>query len=141
MEKDFDYSTVPSAYIYCFNEQCPHSTKCLHYLVALHADPKRAILSTLNPAYIAGKEKDCLFFQPDRLLRFASGITHLLDKIPHEKAVKIQKDLYSMLRNIYNKDRLIHPEEQKAIRQLFLLNGIKEEPVFDEYLELYNWQE
>ena len=37
------------------------------------------------------------------------------------------------------KERLISPSEQKYIRQLFRKRGIEDEPVYDEYLERYEW--
>ena len=39
----------------------------------------------------------------------------------------------------YRKERLLKPKEQEYIRQLFLKRGIKEEPVYDEYVEQYEW--
>lgn len=112
----------------------------------MHADPELMYLSVVNPAYVAGKEKNCPCFQSDHISRFASGITHLLDKIPHVQAVRLRSALYSHFgRNMYyrirNKERLIRPEEQEFIRQLFLKNGINEEPAFDEYVELYDWRD
>jgi hypothetical protein len=35
---------------------------------------------------------------------------------------------------------LITPEQQDFIRKVFLEEGIEEEPVFDEYVEQYDWQ-
>lgn len=146
MEKDFDYNSIPKTYLYCLNAQCPHSAQCLRHQVAMHADPELMYLSVVNPAYVAGKEKNCPCFQSDHISRFASGITHLLDKIPHVQAVRLRSALYSHFgRNMYyrirNKERLIRPEEQEFIRQLFLKNGINEEPAFDEYVELYDWRD
>ncbi|MCD8183408.1 MAG: DUF6078 family protein [Bacteroides sp.] len=146
MEKDFDYNSIPKTYLYCLNAKCTRFAKCLRYQAAIHANPKLASISVVNPSYIAGQEKDCPHFQPDRLSRFALGITNLLDKIPHAQAVRLRDSLYSHLgRSMYyrirNRERLIHPEEQEFIRQLFLRYGIKEKPVFDEYVELYDWKE
>ena len=80
----------------------------------------------------------------DRTARFAMGITHLLDKLPHSEAVIVKSLLYDLLkRNMYyrikNKERSIRPSEQESIRQIFLSRGITDEPVFDEYIEQYDW--
>lgn len=144
MEKNFDYNTVPKTYLHCLNAHCPHAAECLRYQVSLYATPETAIISVLNPTHVAGKEKKCSYFQPDRLLRFALGITHLLDKLPHTEALRLKQEIYNhfqrnMYYRIYNKERLIHPKEQEYIRQLFLRNGIKEEPAFDEYVDKYDW--
>ena len=39
----------------------------------------------------------------------------------------------------WRKERLIKPGEQERIRQIFLKWGINEEPVYDEYVEQYEW--
>ena len=46
-------------------------------------------------------------------------------------------------RNAYyrfrRKEQLITPSEQKYIRQLFRKKGITDEPIYDEYVERYEW--
>lgn len=69
---------------------------------------------------------------------------HLLDNIPHATAVIIRKEIYSLMgRSMYyrirNKERLLHPEEQKQIAAIFIKHGIKYEPTFDIYIEKYDW--
>ncbi len=144
MEKDFDYNTVPKTYLHCLNADCPHTAECLRYQVARHITPETVSISVLNPTHVTGKEKICPYFQPDRLSHFALGITHLLDKLPHTEALRLKEEIYNyfhrnMYYRVFNKERLIHPKEQEFIRQLFLRNGIKEEPAFDEYVDKYDW--
>ena len=100
----------------------------------------------MNPALTASQEVEpCSFFIPDRMKRYASGITHLLDKIPHAEALVIKREIYNFLgRNMYyrikNHERLVTPAQQEHIRQIFLNHGIKEEPVYDTYVEKYDWE-
>ena len=80
----------------------------------------------------------------DKKKRFALGITHLLDSVPHKEALGIKRELMAELNRTtyyrcYRKERLLKPKEQEYIRQLFLKSGIKEEPVYDEYVEQYEW--
>lgn len=143
MREDFDYRDVPGDYLHCLNSQCPRTADCLRFQVALRVNKESASFSIVNPAYVAARE-ECPFFQLDRLTHFALGMKHLLDKVPHAKAVKIRNILYqhferSMFYRIRNKTRLITPKEQAFIRQVFLNEGIKEAPVFDEYVEQYDW--
>lgn len=37
------------------------------------------------------------------------------------------------------KERMLDPSEQEYIRKLFVSKGIKELPVYDEYIEKYDW--
>ena len=143
MEENFNYQDVPKNYVYCLNNECTHSSDCLRFKVTLHVDKNISSFRTVNPVYVA-QQKECFYFQSDRLTRFALGITHLFDELPHEKAVKIRNILYkyfklNMFYRIQNKQRLIKPEEQDYIRQVFANEGILEEPVFDEYVDRYNW--
>ena len=143
MRKEFNYKEVPKNYIHCLNEQCMRSADCLHFKVALYADKDRSGFMTINPLYVANREK-CDYFQPDQLIRFASGITYLFDHLPHAKAVRVKDILYkhfglNTFYRIQNKKRLIKPEEQDYIREVFLKEGIKEDPVFDKYIDKYDW--
>ena len=77
-------------------------------------------------------------------MQYTSGITHLLDSIPYSDAIVIKQQMLEYFgRNSYyrflRKERLISPSEQKHIRQLFRKRGIEDEPVYDEYLERYEW--
>ncbi len=60
------------------------------------------------------------------------------------RAVSIKREMIAELQRAtyyrcWRKERLIKPEEQERIRQLFLKWGINEEPVYDEYVEQYEW--
>ena len=55
----------------------------------------------------------------------------------------LQQMLEHFGRNAYyrfrRKEQLITPSEQKYIRQLFRKKGITDEPIYDEYVERYEW--
>lgn len=143
MENNFNYQEVPGAYLHCLHAECPRSATCLRFLVTLHADPHTLCFSVINPAFIA-EQVECPYFQVDELTRFALGMSHLLDNQVHSKALKLRKVLYSyfgrsMFYRIRNKERLITPEEQAFIREIFRKEGIEEEPVFDQYVYRYQW--
>ena len=146
MQPDFDYSEVPYAFAHCFNTKCPRAAKCLRYLVTSYIPLQLTVVCVVNPALTASQEVEpCSFFIPDRMKRYASGITHLLDKIPHAEALVIKREIYNFLgRNMYyrikNHERLATPAQQEHIRQIFLNHGIKEEPVYDTYVEKYDWE-
>ena len=40
---------------------------------------------------------------------------------------------------IQKKERLITPEEQNIIRLIFIRQGIHTDPLFDQYVEQYDW--
>ena len=143
MNENFDYQAVPKNYTHCLNAQCPQSAHCLRFEVARHAGQATASFLVVNPAHVANAG-ECRFFRPVHFVRFAKGITRLLNNLPHTQHVKIKRILLNHFnKNVFylilNKQRLIRPEEQEFIRQLFVQEEIAEEPVFDEYIEQYDW--
>lgn len=144
MKPDFDYDSVPYNFIHCLNSQCPRADECLRQQIVLHIPVECKTINIINPAYAAASNGNCHYFLPDQMQLFARGITHLLDNIAHNDAIILKQQIYNYFqRNSYyrirNKERLIKPNEQKYIRQLFLSKGITEEPVYDEYVEQYEW--
>ena len=149
MSENFNYKEVPHGYTHCMNEQCPRSAECLRFLVGLHVDSQTSTFSVVNPAYVANiantaNKGKCPYFRTRGLVRYALGITHLYDTLPHIKAGKIRKIIYNYYGKyayyrIRNKERLINPEEQDYIRQVLNKEGIEGEPTFDLYVEQYDW--
>ncbi len=143
MKEDFNYKDIPVNYLHCLSSECPRSSGCLRFQVALHIKHDTPAFSIVNPAYVA-THQECPFYRPNRLTHFALGMKHLFDNIPYAKALKIRNTLYqhferSMYYRIRNKARLITPKEQAFIKRVFHKEGIEEEPVFDEYVDQYDW--
>ena len=71
-------------------------------------------------------------------------MTNLLAYIPHNDAIAIKQEMLTYFGRthfyrLWRKERLFTPEQQEYIRQLFLERGLQEAPVFDEYVEQYEW--
>lgn len=144
MQEDFDYSSVPHNFIHCLNKQCRHADRCLRYQVTPYIPLQRKNFIIANPACTTPDAESCPYFMPDQKERFALGITHLLDNIPHQEAEVIKRQIIACMNKAtyyrcWRKERLVKPAEQEQIRQIFLNKGIKEQPVFDEYVEQYDW--
>lgn len=144
MSPEFDYKLVPAGFIHCLNGKCKQAKNCLRYQVTLRATAERKCFTTMNPAYIVATANDCPCFKADRMQKFALGMTRLLDKMPHADALAIKQQMISVFnRSTYyrcwRKERLISPDEQECIRKLFLDKGVKDQPVYDEYIEQYDW--
>lgn len=144
MKSEYDYQLLPETFAHCLNEQCERADGCLRRQAALRMPAERGIVTIVNPAHITPTGEDCSYFKADCLLRFARGITHLLDQVPHSDAVVIKQQLLSHFGRthfyrFWRKERLLSPGQQEYIRQLFLKRGISGDPVFDEYVEQYEW--
>lgn len=143
MEESFDYRDIPKGYAHCLHSSCRQSSDCLRFRVALSAGAGIRTFLTVNPAY-ADSQEGCPYFDPDRMTHFALGMQHLFDNVPHKKAVRIRDILYNrfgktQFYRMVNKERPIDPEKQAIIREVFIKEGIDEEPVFDTYIDQYNW--
>lgn len=144
MKPDFDYNAVPHDYTHCLNGQCLRAETCLRHQVALRIPPERGIINIVNPSHIVASGDQCEYFQTDRLRRYARGISHLLDNIPHKLAVVIKQEMISHFGQshfyrLQRKERLFTPAQQEYIQKLFQQRGIKESPAFDEYIEQYDF--
>lgn len=144
MKADFDYTAVPHAFIHCLHAQCPRAAECLRYQVVLHVPAEHHSISIVNPSYTPAKGKECTYFLPDRMQRFALGIQHLFDKLPHDDAIIIKRQMIAhFTRSTYyrywRKERALTPDDQEYIRKLYLRRGITDEPAYDEYREQYVW--
>lgn len=137
------YEDVPEYYTLCLEEQCLHKADCLRSKVAALVPKEVPRLLIVNPMYIIDKEK-CPFFQADTTTRFAIGISHLYDKLPRSVYPSIKKKIYNYFGHngyyrIYHKSTLISPKDQAFIRQVFIKEGIEDEPLFDEYVDRYDF--
>lgn len=134
----------PYNFLYCINAQCPQAARCLRYQQISRLTPRSHSLDVLNPMRITTENGECTHFLVDEQKRFALGITHLLDNVPHSEAVIIKNMLITYFnRATYyrcrRRERLITPAEQTYIRDLFVSRGITDEPLFDEYVLQYDW--
>ena len=143
MNPNFDYNLFPYSFAHCLNSECLRAEICLRRQIALRMPKERGLVTVVNPEHVVPSGEDCKFFVPDQPEQYARGITHLLDRVPHNDAVIIKQQMIEHFgqTNYYRfsrKERLIKPHEQEYIRILFHKRGVTEEPAFDEYVEYYD---
>lgn len=139
-----DYSKVPANFVHCLNSDCKQADCCLRYQVTRHIPVAQHSFRIFNPAYLQEKEGDCPKFMSDTPLKYAYGWTHMFDKLVYEKAVEIKNDLLyyygkSEFYRLKRKEKSFSPQAQQYVRNVFLRNGVKEEPVYDQYQYEYKW--
>lgn len=144
MKPDFNYSSSPLHFVHCLNSHCLQADKCLRYQIALRMPPERSTVTIVNPAHTSATGENCLYFKADQLLLFARGMTHLLEHITYKDAIDIKQQMLNhfgrtLFYRFWRKERLINPSQQEYIQQLFYQKNISESPVFDEYIEQYEW--
>lgn len=145
MKSDFDYNSVPYSFIHCFNSKCLQADNCLRYQVGLRVTSQRGVLTVVNPVRETSIDEKCPYFKSDTLQMFALGMIHLLDSVPHHDALIIRQQMLrhfgkTYFYRLWRKERFFSPDQQEYVRSLFLKRGISNPPVFDEYVEQYDWK-
>lgn len=141
---EFDYNSVPKGFAHCLNGQCPQGSNCLRRKIALHVPDTCQFIKIVNPAYTPPADGQCPFYKSGKPLRFARGMTHMYDTLPHNAAVDIKQTLLcyfgrSGYYRLFRKESLFDLQDQAYIRQLFLKHGITSEPAYDDFVEGYAW--
>ena len=88
--KEFDYDSVPQGFAHCLNEQCPQSADCLRRKAALHIPTDCQFIKIVNPTYTPEMNAKCPYYRSGETVRFACGVAHLYDNLPHNAAVAIK---------------------------------------------------
>lgn len=79
------------------------------------------------------------------MIRYAKGFAHVFDVIPHNQAKKLRNDLIACFgrtmfyRNLRN-ERLIHPDEQRRMQQIFEDDGFPDLLTFSVYVDRFQFR-
>lgn len=141
---EFDYNSVPRGFAHCLNEQCPQSADCLRRQAALHITANCQFIKIVSPSYTPAADEKCPYYKSDKPIRFAFGVRHLYDDLPHKVAMDIKQTiLYHYGRSgyyrYYRKECLFNLQDQAYIRQVFRKHGVTSEPVYDGFVNGYIW--
>ena len=143
MIETLDYTQVPSYFMHCFRAECPHADECLRFQATRFIPSECTSVVCLNPAHVQN-QAECQEFLSDKPVQYAYGFSRLYDNIPFAKAkdardeviTKIGKtQYYRMKKQIIG----ISPRHQQCIKTVFQKHGIDEEPLFDLYESIYQW--
>ncbi len=144
---------VPEGYAYCFvgKNCCPKAATCLHaiaaQLLAESPNPQPATIHTVNALYVERlpDPATCSQYSSNQPVRYAKGMTCLFDDLPLKQAHNIRRKVmycFSCESYFYRSrkgTRLISPQEQQAIANVFRNAGLDFPPKFDEYRDEVDW--
>ncbi|WP_455586764.1 DUF6078 family protein [Bacteroides sp.] len=111
----------------------------LHYMILPII---RILPSSIHPTFRKTARVVLIFKTRKRCV--AWGVKELLNRIPHEDAVSIKKELIehfgkTKYYRFYREECCLKPKDQNFVRQAFRNKGIAEEPPFGHYTEEYLW--
>lgn len=141
--ENFDFQFVPSPYALCFNSSCPLSQQCLRFLAGSHVPDNLTWGTSIYPnAYADGK---CDHFKQTRIVRAAKGFGDILANVRRSDYRAMRHRLQKCLGTggtfyrYRNGEKLIMPEQQEAIRQIFRSYGYDDNVKFNAYVTVYDF--
>lgn len=144
---------IPQGYAHCFagKDRCPKADSCLRAIAAKlleeNKDTQPQTINMVNAAYVdqLADQTSCPLYRSSEPLRYAKGMSHIFDEIPVKQARTIRRKVigcFSCERYFYhsrNGNRLISPEEQRKIANVFRIAGLDTTPKFDDYEQVIVW--
>lgn len=138
-------TNAPITFIFCFNKECSKKKDCLHFQAG-SVQVKRPIITTVNYNVTTNCGDVCPYFKKIEIKEYIKGMTQLYDNIPMKQVDGIRNELVSHFgKTTYYRyikgEKLLSPEEQQYISQVFIHQGITQEPQYDEHFNSYNWDD
>lgn len=139
-----DFEKVPASYMMCFNASCPKAATCLHLL----AGASLPATITCGPAIYPNAKTDgkgCKFFDEAKPVQMAWGFSKLFDVVRYRDAKMMRDIMAKKLGNRsnyyrYNRgEKLLNPQEQEKILNIFRKSGYETGLEFDHYVTTYDF--
>lgn len=146
---------IPQYYAYCFigKDLCPKASTCLRAIAAQVAteseEEPKGMIKTINPLYVQRlpQPDSCKYYRSSKPVRYAKGMTQLFEDLPLKQSRLVRQQVmrcFSCVSLFYQSRkgiRLITPQEQQNIRNVFRSAGVQGEPKFDGYEYSLAWDE
>lgn len=130
----------------------PKAATCLRAIAAQtlaeSEEEGKHILYCVNPVYVQrlSPTDSCRYYRNNKPVRYAKGMTQLFEDLPlkQSRIVRLRvMQCFSCESYFYQSrkgKRLISPQEQEAIRNVFRSAGVVGEPKFDEFRYDLAWE-
>lgn len=133
---------IPFNYPLCTKSECPKMRECLRYIALTECNDVQVTI--FNPKSIETSESGCKHYVSATKVSYAKGMKKVMGMLPyniHERAVTALSQHFSerSYYRIRKGERLLSPNEQKAVRQIISQLGFTGEWDFDAYIEDYLW--
>lgn len=144
MENDFfDFDSVPSGYALCFNNSCPLSDQCLRHFAGEHVPSRLTRGMSVYPNACA--DGQCKHFKQIRIVKAARGFGDIFVNVRRNDYRAMRGRLEEILGTggtfyrFRSGERLLVPEQQEAIRQIFRDFGYDDNVQFNAYVTTYDF--
>lgn len=140
---NIDYNSIPPSYPLCFHGTCPLAATCLRHLAGEHLPADAVWGPAVYPTAL--KDGQCKMYHKTRVIHAAYGFDTLFHDVKKRDDTPLRDSLKSYLGGHgtyyrYNRgERLLTPEQQAAILDLFRSYGYTENLAFDHYRDVYDF--
>lgn len=139
----FNFDEVPRSWCFCFCEGCRKHDDCLRYQTGLLVPDSMTWGEAVFPT--AHKKSDCPHFKPIRIIHAAYGFAPLFSNVKQKDYTPLREKLKAYLGGHgtyyrYNRgERLLTPEQQQSILNLFASYGYTEGLSFEHYRDVMDF--
>ena len=144
MEQLLDFSRMPARYKRCFLAECPRRSECLVAFVTSQVASDELSGRAVFPAAL-NAEGGCPFFRSLHPVVMASGFQNLLANTRYGDMKALREAIKQYLGNktayyrVNSGEKLLTPEQQTHILDLFRQRGYTDNLAFDHYVETYDF--
>lgn len=142
-EITFEFKDVPSTWALCFCDGCPLHGECLRYMAGEHVPDDVTVGNAVyRSAYRNG---ECRHFKPRRIIRAAYGFENLFKEVKQKHYTLLREKVKAYLGSHgayyrYNSGkRLLTPEQQQWILDLFAEYGYTKDLTFEHYRYVFDF--
>ena len=134
---------IPPSYPRCFQSDCPKADTCMRLLASKYIPEGQVRGDAVYPT--ARKGSNCQMYKQTRVIRAAYGFSALFaevkkkDDTPLRDRIKTYLGGNTTYYRYHHGERLLTPEQQQWIINLFRCKGYTEELHFDAYRDMYDF--
>ena len=144
MKEEISFTQVPFDYPLCLNGQCPKAATYLRQLAMQSMPTEKDYWKIISPKRLATVKGECPFYRSSQKARYAKGFMNMLNSLPYNKrGIAIANLIAGFGQRTYYRarkgERLLLPEEQQSVLNVFRHLDAGTTPEFDNYVEGYLW--
>lgn len=143
LPNSFDFSLVPPSWQLCFCDGCPLHEQCLRFQAGQHIPDGLTWGPAVYPS--AYRNGQCPHFKQTRIIHAAYGFAPLFREVKQKDYTLLRDRMKTFLGGHgtyyrYNRgERMLTPEQQEWILELFRSCGYSEELHFEHYADVLDF--
>ena len=140
---DFNYNLVTPTWPVCFIVDCPLAADCINHLAGEHIPTDMLFGPAVYPTAL--KNGKCSKYKKIRIMHGAWGFNNIFAEVKQKDDTPLRNAIKEFLGGngtyyrYHNGEKLLTPEQQEWIINLFRSHGYTDNLVFDHYKDAYDF--